>query len=129
MRGGDLREGVDDSLSLWPADLERLVQVLVDHERERPTEAQSHRIRVSFFVREAAKVLSEPAGFLLGQVVRAGADEDRDVANRADPMPGESPKEDHQPPLPRPAAVVHSTSAAASIRQDPSGRGGRPALG
>jgi hypothetical protein len=49
---GHLRDGTDDSLSLWPADLERLVQALVDDELKRRREPQRGDRLVGLFIRE-----------------------------------------------------------------------------
>jgi hypothetical protein len=77
------RQGADDSLSLRPADFERLVQVLVHDELQRPSEGQRRGRLVRLFIGEGGpENLREPAGFLLGQQVRACAYKDSDVGHR-----------------------------------------------
>jgi hypothetical protein len=81
--GGHLRQGTDDSPSLRPADLERLVQALVDHELERLGEPQRRDRLVGLLISEGgAKEFREPPSLLLGEQVRAGADKDRDADHR-----------------------------------------------
>jgi hypothetical protein len=69
-------------LSLRPADLERLVQALVEDELKRPGEPQRRDRLVELLIGEGgAKELPEPPSFLLGKQVRACAYEDRDVGH------------------------------------------------